>query len=153
MVSTDRLNRQRGIEGLALKSQAQLNVKIGAARAQPGLSAKDQLAQVETFKKSVGVKALIEGITAVKSVRALLSTRTVPGVELAAIGLVKAAGEEGRLSDQDLQRAGFVITAIDKATSFLKKIALGTPLNATIDEMNEFVDILGGPGTPLSGHH
>lgn len=130
--------RARGREALQVKTSAELQEEAFKASLAPGLKPTEILKQIEVFKKSPGVAALVEGLSALDNVDALLDTNFEAGVQLAKIALVKGAGEKGRLSDQDLQKAEFEVSAIRKVQGIAKRFITGSPLQATIEDMKLF---------------
>jgi len=111
----------------------------------PKEKSKRILRQLDIFNK--GISGLTKSMDSVASVRSLLTGAKDPSAaqfaasELAKIGLVKASGESGRLSDQDLERAAGNPSLFRRTKRFLTKIARGIPPTEDVDEMMRLVDI------------
>lgn len=104
--------------------------------------------EIDKFDRRSDVKDLRTAKQSVTSVRNLLASAKDPkaaqfaAAELAKIGLVKASGESGRLSDQDLERAAGNPSAFRSAKRALVKIARGVPLDQDVAETRRLVDTL-----------
>lgn len=105
-------------------------------------------AELNVFDRRSDVKILRESRQAVFGVRNLLKAARDPKAaqfaanELAKIGLVKASGESGRLSDQDIMRAAGNPSLFRKVKRFLAKGFTGTPTQKDIEEAEVLVGVL-----------
>lgn len=136
---------QERVQRALIRERAQQERRTLLAEA-PGKQGEKLIREIDKFDKRADIRALREAGESVDRLENLLDqaagdeTAANAAFELSKIGLVKLAGESGRLSDQDINRAGANPSAIRAASRAVKRFAVGKPTKADISDFKNMVN-------------